>query len=136
MKCFHKRNINPLLVIAMALLLSLAAWAQQSNSQQNPPADNNASANQTTIRGCLTGAAGTYVLLDKQSGASYTLLGDDTQLGQQIQHEVEVTGQAVSRTQNNSQSAGGATQPPVRSRFKVDSVREISDRCLPPKPSK
>ena len=137
MKHASKGQINPLLVSLVALLFSLTAWAQQSTSQQNN--DNNSNA--STIQGCVTGAAGTYVLLDRNTGASYNLTGDEADLARQIHHEVEITGQPVNGAQNSSsttdnstadQSAASGKQIPRPATFKVTSVREVSDHCQSP----
>ncbi len=122
-------KITKLLFGIVVMLLSLATWAQTDNSQQNSTANSNP----ITVRGCLTGSAGAYVLLADQQGKPYMLQGQGASLDKMIHQEVEITGQLVNETGNEQrQTASGAensgTQPPGAT-LHVSSVREISDTC-------
>ncbi len=113
------------------LLLSMAAWAQSDSTQQNTGAS--ATSNPITVRGCVTGSAGTYVLVADQQGKPYMLQGGNTNLDKMIRHEVEVTGQLVNetgtdRSQTSSSDETSRTQPRGAT-LQVSSVREISDTC-------
>jgi len=112
-------------------LFSVGAWAQSDN-QQNA-SSSTGSSNAVTVRGCLTGSAGTYVLVADQQGKPYMLRGSNTDLDKMILHEVEISGQLVNQTgTDRSQTASGEasnrTQPPGAT-LQVSSVREISDTC-------
>lgn len=114
----------------LVVLLSVGAWAQNDNNQQNGSASAGTS-NAVTVRGCLTGAAGAYVLLADQKGTPYKLRGGND-LDRMIQHEIEVTGQTLApasdRTQTSSQGQEARTQVPPAT-LQVSSVREIADTC-------
>lgn len=114
----------------LVVLLSVGGWAQNDNSQQNGNASAGTS-NAVTVRGCLTGAAGAYVLLADQKGTPYKLRGGND-LDRMIQHEIEVTGQALApvsdRTETSSQGQEARTQVPPTT-LQVSSVRDIADTC-------
>ena len=113
----------------LVVLLSVGGWAQNDNNQQNGNASAGTS-NAVTVRGCLTGAAGAYVLLADQKGTPYKLRGGND-LDRMIQHEIEVTGLALApasdRTETSSQGQD-RTQVPSTT-LQVSSVREIADTC-------
>lgn len=124
---------------------SASATTQQDASgttSSNPnmsatPSGENQSATEnsgnSTLRGCLTGGAGTYVLVSDRDGASYTLVGHGSELDKQINHVVEVTGQPISAPPSSQPSShnsdAGAPAHPSGSNFQVTSVREITDHC-------
>src|SRR5256885_9114359 len=92
-----------------------------------------------TVRGCLTGAAGAYVLLDKSSGVGYKLVAPDAELAKHIHHEIAVKGdpaainndsQASNSPQANSRDSQGGTRPPVHT-LRVESLDEVADTCIP-----
>ncbi len=118
-----------LLVAILLPVLAMAAWAQSDSSQANTSAG---STNPMTVRGCITGSAGTYVLIADQQGKPYMLRGTNGDLDKMIRHEVEVTGQLVNQTgtdrSQTSDNGGNRTQPPGAT-LQVSSVREISDTC-------
>ena len=114
-------KVKLLFGIAFALF-SIAAWAQADNSQQNTSPG---SATPVTVRGCLTGAAGAYVLIADEKGVPYLLRGSNSDLEKMIQHEIEVTG-LVRKTANSETSSG---QQLPGSTLQVTSVREVADTC-------
>ena len=124
-------HARKLFVAISFLSFSMALWAQSNSGQQNIGAD--ATTNPITIRGCVTGSAGTYVLVADQHGKPYMLEGSNSNLDKMIRHEVEVTGQLVNQTgadrsQTSSSGQTNRTQPPGAT-LQVSSVREISDTC-------
>jgi hypothetical protein len=129
--------MNPKLLSFLVLsiaLLSVNVNAQNNSAPQTSGSSAAASTTgtgNTTLRGCLTGGAGTYMLLDKASGVGYILKGGED-LSRQLNHELAVTGQTlVSNSQ--SQAASGAV-PATINNFQVQSVQEIADHCQRPRP--
>jgi hypothetical protein len=85
-----------LLTVAGFLLMGLGAVAQQSTT---PPAVSSAPAdNLSTIRGCLRGQRGNYVLIDEQSNLPYVLKGVGNKLNGQLNRQVEVKGKILPGT--------------------------------------
>jgi len=110
-----------------------SASGQSASEQGESGAANGAN---TTIRGCLTGGGGTYVL-NSEDGSAYTLLGDGNALDKQINHEVEITGTKVavppSSQPDTHNTAAGAPGHPSGNNIQVSQMREISDHCAIPK---
>ncbi len=109
-----------------------------SAAQSSEAGSNNAnSAGQTTINGCVTGSAGTYMLIEEKTGRTYTLDGDDAQLAKQVGHQVSVSGAAVNPNENRSSTSssagnenGSSANPDTRAHHvRVSSVQEIADHC-------
>ncbi len=113
---------------------SQASPGGQSASEQG--ASGASSGASVTLRGCLTGGGGTYVLNSKE-GSAYTLLGDGGALDKQINHEIEVNGTKVaappSSQPDTHNTAAGAPGHPSGNNIQVSQVREISDHCAIPK---
>ncbi len=108
------------------------------NGQNSSAAENSSSG--ATLRGCVTGGAGTYVLISDSDGAAYTLVGQGPELDKQINHEVEVTGTPVSAPPSSQSSShnseAGAPAHASGNNFQVTTVREITDHCPPPQRGK
>jgi len=121
-----KKAITRPLMLAVALMFATSIWAQTDNAQAT---SNPSNSNQVTLRGCLQGGAGTYVLLDKKTGVAYILKGAEDELAKNIHHQIEITGEPQV-TASSAKSSGGT--PPTINNFKVVSVREISNHCEPP----
>ncbi|HZQ26027.1 MAG TPA: hypothetical protein VFA89_24755 [Terriglobales bacterium] len=125
-------------------LLGTTAWAQTPQQPSvNPQSTSSNVAGNQTIRGCLRGSSGTYILMDQQSGTSYTLVGEGTTLAKEVDHQVEVTGQPMSEqsaneatTQAGQSSQAGAAGQPSGKNFQVSSVSEISGHCSAAHPSR
>jgi hypothetical protein len=127
----HMMRVKLLLGISM-MLLSLAASAQSNSDQQNTTSPTGSS-DSMTVRGCLTGSAGTYVLVADDKGKPYMLQGNKSDLDQMIRHEVEITGKLMHQTgsdQGQATSTGdnNRAQPPGAT-LQVSSVREVSNTC-------
>ncbi|HZQ94602.1 MAG TPA: DUF5818 domain-containing protein [Candidatus Sulfotelmatobacter sp.] len=93
--------------------------------------------NHTTLRGCLSSSGGGYTLTDA-SGTQYQLTGDTSKLSQQVNHEVEVKGNASGSSASmgaststgssaGSESATGSTG--AGQMFNVTKVKKISGTC-------
>jgi len=88
------------LIPAVAILFAaLGAVAQQSPTQSsaagsaNPPAPGTA-----TVRGCLEGSRGNYVVVEDGSNLTYVLKGVGNKLDAQLRHVVEVKGKVLPGT--------------------------------------
>jgi hypothetical protein len=80
---------------AAFLLFSLGLWAQQSSA---PPPSSSAAASATTVRGCLRGQRGNYIVIEDKTGTVYVLKGVGNKLDDYRRHEVEVKGQVLPGT--------------------------------------
>jgi hypothetical protein len=75
------------------LLIVLGAAAQQSSTPPASPENASASAsNASTVRGCLDGERGNYIVVEDKTGLVYALKGVGSKLDGQLHHEVEVKG--------------------------------------------
>jgi hypothetical protein len=133
---------------------SPSASSQSSVGSQTSAGDQakaSADAN-NTIRGCLSGSAGSYTLTDNASGKSYNLTGKTDDLSAHVGQEVEINGASASASTGGAMgssasnpsgsassnagassaagapSASGAGQA-VASSFDVKSVTKIADTC-------
>jgi hypothetical protein len=104
-----------MLVSVAVMVCAAMAFAQETpsggaagqNGSQTP------SATQTTtgetsgnaIQGCLTGSSGNYVLTDS-SGVAYKVKGDESQLADYVNKEVEVMGTTGSSAAASAEHAG------------------------------
>jgi hypothetical protein len=79
---------------------ALAVWAGTLLGQHTPsPADNSgADASKTTVRGCLQGERGNYIVIEDKTGSLFVLKGVGNKLDSHLHHEVEVTGKVLSGT--------------------------------------
>ena len=75
-----------LVVVFAFLLTSLGAVAQQS------------ARNTATVRGCLDGERGNYILIENNTSLVYVLKGVGNKLDSQLHHEVEVKGRTLPGT--------------------------------------
>src|SRR5262245_7185054 len=106
-------------IACMAVTLSLAQYpsstgsapaSSPSQSQSQPTADN-PSQSSSTLRGCLSGSSGSYVLTESQTGTVYALTGMTDNLSSRVGHEVEVTGQVLGNSGNATSPSGNASNP-------------------------
>jgi hypothetical protein len=131
-------------------LLLVATWAMAqygSSSAQTPSSGSTSaafdSASSKTVKGCLSGSDGNYMLTDK-SGTAYQLKGDTSQLSNHVGHEIQVKGTvsagaaaAPTGTTGNpsaSTAAGASTTPGAGSSqaqqtLEVSSFKHLSDTC-------
>jgi hypothetical protein len=141
------RNMNrnmdrtkSLIAVAAFLLIGLGAVAQQSSP---PPAASGSSApadNVSTIRGCLKGQRGNYVLVEDKTGLMYVLKGVGNTLNAQLNRQVEVKGKILSGTvktginpakvgSNPSDTARGVDGVPLQVANPETDIRTISKKC-------
>ena len=140
-------------LLAAALLVCGALAVAQETAPTTGSTDAN-TASTNTIQGCLSGTSGAYMLTDA-NGMTYQLQGDESQISDNVNKEVEVTGTAGSTasasatnspetnapgnatageasgsTASNSSSATGSTATAsVAKTFSVTSIRKVADTC-------
>jgi hypothetical protein len=133
------KNIGGLITV---LLVALFAAGQQPSAPQSSPAGASAAppANSTTIRGCLTGQRGNYLVVENKTSMVYVLRGVGNKLDKQTNREVEVSGRALPgtvKTGTRAEKSGSNPADTVHGvdgvPFQVDNpetdVRTISKRC-------
>ena len=111
---------NILLLSATVALIALCSSAQQ----QDTPAVN---APQAAVRGCLTGSAGQYRLVD-DNHIVYRLIGQDKALSGFDGQQVEVTGKVEGRLPPKEQQTASSFSRPER-QLTVAGITKISDTC-------
>jgi len=94
---------------------------------------------ETSVKGCLSGASGSYTLTD-DNGTAYQLTGDTSKLAEHVGHEIKVTGTSAAGAPASSSAtptsgdgstpatpgqAGGAAQQTLQ----VSSVKHVSKTC-------
>jgi len=133
---------------AFLLLVATGGWAQDSSGQQTPAAPIASSTSPSTIQGCLSGTDGNFVLTQDNTTIAVKLVGADTQLKENINHEISVTGQMINPTgSGRSQNQPSTTTPdnttPLNdspadtthsttmgtNAFQVTEVKRVSDTC-------
>ncbi|MFZ0801083.1 MAG: hypothetical protein WBQ09_15885 [Terriglobales bacterium] len=128
------------ILIAMSLgaLLVASASAQTSSA---PAGDSNGPvSNIATVRGCLDGERGNYIVVEDRSGAVYVLKGVGNKLDSYLHHEVEVKGKMLPGTMktgvrpekagsNPSDTVHGVDGVPLRVANIETDVRTISKHC-------
>jgi hypothetical protein len=121
-----------LAAVLVLLFIGAAAVAQEPST---PPA-----ANISTVRGCLEGQRGNYILVEDNTGAVYVLKGVGNKLDKQLHHEVEVKGKALSGSiktgvrpeksgSNPSDTVHGVDGVPLQVASVETDVRTISKHC-------
>jgi hypothetical protein len=123
---------NSLAAILILLLIGTAATAQEP---LNAPASNI-----STIRGCLQGQRGNYILIEDNTGAVYVLKGVGNKLDKQLHHQVEVKGKTLPGSiktgvraeksgSNPSDTVHGVDGVPLQVANVDTDVRTLSKRC-------
>jgi hypothetical protein len=108
-------SIRPVLVIASFFCLSMGMQAQDSTT---PPAPSDET---TTIRGCLEGERGNYILVEKNSMV-YVLKGVGNKLDSYLTHQVEVKGIIQPGTVKTGSRAEKAGSNPSDTLHAVDGI--------------
>jgi hypothetical protein len=126
------------IVVIGLLLVSLGAVAQQSSV---PPGGASVPASSvSTVRGCLDGQRGNYIVVEDKTGLVYVLKGVGNKLEAQLHHEVEVKGRLRSGTIKTGVNPTKAGSNPSDTEHGVDvvpldvtnvqtDVRTISKHC-------
>lgn len=129
-------KVSKLIFVAALLVAAVGAVAQDSSAQASPPAAGNA----TTVRGCLRGSRGNYVLIEDKTNLAYVLKGVGTKLNKELRHQVEVTGKVLPGTiktgirpekagSNPSDTVHGTDGIPLQVADVNSDVRVIGDKC-------
>jgi hypothetical protein len=123
------------------LLIGLAAVAQQSST---PPASTGnmsaPSSSTSTVRGCLDGQRGNYIVVEDKTGLVYVLKGVGNKLDGRLHHEVEVKGRVRSGIiktgvnpsksgSNPSDTAHGVDGVPLEVADVQADIRTIAKHC-------
>jgi hypothetical protein len=109
------------------VLASIIGLATCTAAQQNTPPANASNPDQATVRGCLTGAAHQYRLVD-DNHVVYMLIGHDKELSGFDGQQVEVKGKLeVDIPPKEKQTASSFNLP--EHRLTVAGISKISDTC-------
>jgi hypothetical protein len=108
------------------LLWAFMVWAQepaQQPSDQSPASGASSdAATASTVRGCLNGSEGNYVLV-QDNGTSLKLTGNTAGLKDHVGHQVQITGQMTPTT------GGSSPGENAENMLQVSEVTMISDNC-------
>ena len=112
-----------LIAVSVFLLTTLGAVAQQSST---PPASTDdstmAARHASTVRGCLDGERGNYILIEDNTSMVYVLKGVGNKLDGYLRHEVEVKGRMLPGTIKTGVRAEKAGSNPSDTVHGVDGV--------------
>lgn len=117
-------------ILAVCVLLLCGSWmaAQTNSAGQHGYGQGQTSANagsQMTVEGCLSSAAGKYMLTDKH-GTMYELTGDSSKLADHVGHEIKVTGTESGGSASATGSNMGAGSEHT---LEVSSFKHVSKTC-------
>jgi len=129
-------------LIAFMTFLLLAGGAAAKQASTPPPAGDDATTparHLTTVRGCLSGERGNYILVEENSSV-YVLKGVGSKLDSYLHHEVEVKGKMLTgaiKTGVRSEKAGsnpsdtvhGIDGVPLQVVDIQNDIRVISKHC-------
>jgi hypothetical protein len=88
-----------LIAVFAFLLAALGAVAQQSSNSPASSGDSTAAVrNTSTVRGCLDGERGNYILIEDKTSLVYVLKGVGNKLDSYVHHEVEAKGRTLPGT--------------------------------------
>jgi hypothetical protein len=131
-----------LIAVAGSLLIAVGgAVAQESSAPPAPSGTMSApSSNVSTVRGCLRGQRGNYIVIEDKTGLVYALKGVGNKLNAQLRHEVEVKGRILSGTvktginpdkagSNPSDTEHGVDGVPLQVANAQTDIRTISKEC-------
>ena len=136
----HTKSVIPIIGF---LLIGLGTVAQQSSA---PPASignmSTPASNTSTVRGCLDGQRGNYIVVEDKTGLVYVLKGVGNKLDSHLHHEVEVKGRVRSGIiktgvnpaksgSNPSDTAHGVDGVPLEVADVQADVRTIAKHCKP-----
>jgi hypothetical protein len=129
------------IAVAAFLLVGIAAVAQQPSTPPASTGDMSAPASSgSTVRGCLDGQRGNYIVVEDKTGLVYVLKGVGNKLDSKLHHEVEVKGQIRSGTiktgvnpaksgSNPSDTAHGVDGVPLEVANVRTDIRTLSKSC-------
>jgi hypothetical protein len=129
--------MKKLLSITCVLLLAMGIAAAQDTPSGEQPApqeqeqalpQSDQTADQITIRGCLSGSDQNFTISD-QSGRSYKLSGDFAMLSEHVGHEVELTGKFGEVAAGEQPAGEQAAATGDQKLFEFSNVKMISETC-------
>lgn len=122
----------------LALLSSVFCWAQQQPDQSA-----GFKLHVGTVKGCVEGSRGDYLLREDPSGVLFRLVGDNGQLKSHLGQEVLVTGQlpgggpapsAVGETQSNPTETGSPESSTTANIIQVSKIETVLKVCAAAQP--
>ena len=134
-------HTKSLIAVVAFLLIRSGAVAQQSSA---PPASSGSvsapASGVSTVRGCLHGQRGNYIVVEDKTGLVYVLKGVGNKLDSKLHHEVEVKGNVRPGTiktgvnptksgSNPSDTARGVDGVPLQVVNPQTDIRTISKNC-------
>ncbi|MGA8153970.1 MAG: hypothetical protein WB952_23670 [Terriglobales bacterium] len=123
------------------LFFALGVVAQQSSNPPAPPSGSTTPVRgASTLRGCLDGERGNYILIEDNTSMAYVLKGVGNKLDQDLHHEVEVKGRILPGTiktgvraektgSNPSDTVHGVDGVPLQVADVQTDVRTIAKHC-------
>lgn len=111
-------------LLAVSVVLLGTTWAAAQNYPSQSKSANTGT--QTTVEGCLSGSAGSYMLTDKK-GNSFELTGDTAKLSEHVGHEIKVTG--TESAASTSSGASNSTMGQAQKTIDVTSFKHVSKTC-------
>jgi hypothetical protein len=125
-------RMKDLAAILVLLLIGLAVLAQEAATAPAPKV--------ATVRGCLRGQRGNYILIEDNTSAVYVLKGVGNKLDKQLRQQVEVKGKILPGSiktgvtpekagSNPSDTVHGVDGVPLQIANVETDVRTISKRC-------
>jgi hypothetical protein len=134
------RNMSRI-VLFVFLLAAMGAVAQQSPAGAAPAGTPTApTRGAATVRGCLDGSRGNYIVIEDQSSMVYVLKGVGNKLDNYLHHEVEVKGRMLPGTiktgireekmgSNPSDTVHGVDGVPLQVADVQSDIHMISKHC-------
>jgi hypothetical protein len=113
-------------LLAVSVLLLGATWAAAQNYPNQSKAGNTGS--QTTVEGCLSSSAGSYMLTDKK-GNNFELTGDTAKLSEHVGHVIKVTGTESAGSTSTSSNASNSKMEQAQKTIDVTSFKHVSKTC-------
>jgi len=110
--------------MAAVALLSAGVFAQQASAPPASTTENTqaAASKTSTVRGCLQGERGNYIVVEDKTGSVYVLKGVGNKLDNYLRHEVEVKGRMLSGTVKTGVRPEKAGSNPADTVHGVDGV--------------
>ncbi|HVO64135.1 MAG TPA: hypothetical protein VMT53_24660 [Terriglobales bacterium] len=103
---------------------------QSAAGQSIGPSSSPSNSARQTISGCLNQSGTAYTLTDAQTGTVYQLSGNTSHLSSHVGHEMQITGKAANR--NNENATGAASQNSSKPYpFLVSTTKHLGDECGP-----
>ena len=106
--------------------------AQSPEQSQTPSQPATAATSPNTVKGCVRIAADHFTLTD-ESGTTYQLQGDTSNVSAHVGHEVQITGSSSNANSDNTTantppeaSQAPQSQPPT---LAVEKIQHIADSC-------